>query len=263
MVYKENEFVTALGLIERNIVKIIKVNYIDGTYEIVKAEKGDFPKSNRAKVNILAWANEFIENGNIIDVNLDLNKLTYNLRNIQEHFKNNKEYYVSYKRKNIKDGEFHWAVLKLYKINKSEALLYIFNFEKSVGEKLEIVYKQEYADYIDIESQFKNKKSLTNLIERYKNRKVGIMYFKLKSLKNLNKFSTVIRESFSSGYYRLSKNEFVVLCTDYARSRFNQKYAYIISLLASDDIIGKHNKLYKENYTDIAQLIEKVKNDDK
>ena len=63
----EEEFNLALNSISNLMLKVLKINIITGKYNIIKIDDHELPKSERAKKNIFAWADEFMEERNVVN----------------------------------------------------------------------------------------------------------------------------------------------------------------------------------------------------
>lgn len=257
---KKEELSKALSYMYKAYVKVLKVNYIDGTYDILKVESGEKPKSDRAKINILAWAHEYLDNDQVEDVNIELNKLAYNLNYIQRYFDDHNELSVIYKRRINNSKDFHWVNLKIIKLDKKKAYLYVINMDNCIKNELEYVYRKDRSQFIDEETKFKNAKSLTKLVKSYNNRSVGMIYMKVYD-GVIQDLCTIIRTTFADGYFRLNDQEFIIICNDLSKVKFKQHYKALVSK-TNDEFDIEFNKLYKERYHDLGELVEKVKRED-
>ena len=97
----EGEFNLALNSISNLMLKVLKINTITGKYNIIKIDDRELPKSERAKKNIFAWADEFMEERNVVESAFEFHRLIYNQKYIQEYFSKNNFLNVKYKRKCI------------------------------------------------------------------------------------------------------------------------------------------------------------------
>lgn len=253
----ESEFNLALNNIAKVIIKVLKVNIYTGGFKIVKIDDNELPKSERAKKNIFAWADEFMEDKNTIENSFEIHRLMYNPKYIQEYFSKNDFMNVKYKRKDI-DGKYKWIELQINKIDNEWVYLYIIDVNHRFSEELTIVDNNYAEKFIDPETGFKNVNALNDIIERFNNRKVGILYFKIDT-KDIHTFVKQAIKTFSYGYYRLSENEFYIICNDYCRQRFNLLSDELKSQLNTLGIQYKSKQLWQDKYTSIRDLLEKMR----
>ena len=251
------EYIKALSVLDKDLIKVLKVNYVNGTYDILKTNDKDLPKTKRAKENIIAWVNEFIENYNALDINLESHKLFYNLKTMQNFLKNRNEFSILYKRKMLTDNIFNWVMLKLIKIDNKELYLYIINVHYPIAKEMESAYKENIEKYLDKETKFKNRTSFNEYVKNYDNRKIGLMYFHI--LDEYQVFSKIIRERFASGFYRLTNSDFIIICDSYSKSRLNQKYTELTNIFKELGLIIGSSKIWKNNCEDLNKLVKELK----
>ena len=75
LIINEEEFDKALQSISNVILKVLKVNIVTGNYDIIKLDDRELPKSERAKINIFAWADEFMEERNAVENAFELHSI--------------------------------------------------------------------------------------------------------------------------------------------------------------------------------------------
>lgn len=254
----EGDFNLALNSISNLMLKVLKINIITGKYNIIKIDDRELPKSERAKKNIFAWADEFMEERNVVESVFEFHRLMYNQKYLQEYFSKNNFLNVKYKRKCI-NGEYKWAELQVNKIDNEWVYLYVIDINNRFSEELDLIDKKYENLYIDSETGFKNENGLKFLIDRFNNRKVGMMYIKL----NDDKVSSIVKYAtsvFSHGYYRASEREFYIICNDYGKQRFNVLADTFVSLLKNDGVDFIYNKLWEDRYDSLPKLLDTLKN---
>lgn len=258
MIINEEEFGKALQSISNVIMKVLKVNIVTGNYDILKLDDCELPKSERAKINIFAWADEFMEGRNAVENAFELHRLMYNPKYLQEYFSKNNFMNIKYRRKDI-DGKYKWIEMQLNKIDDEWIYLYIIDVNNRFLKELELSDTVFEEKYIDAETGFKNLDGLSDVINRFNNRKVGALYIRLSDTQDLNKFIKQTTLTFSHGYYRISDNEFYIICNDYSRQRFNSLVNILITSLKHNNIDFVYNKLWEDKYDSLPKLLEVLK----
>lgn len=262
MIINEEEFNRSLQSISNVILKALKINIVTGNYDILKLDDRELPKSERAKKNIFAWADEFMEERNAIENAFELHRLMYNPKYLREYFSKNNFMNVKYKRRDT-DGKYKWIEMQLNKIDEEWIYLFIIDVNHRFLNELEITDHVFEEKYIDSETGFKNLNGLSAIVDKFNNRKVGILYIKLSNLQDLNKFIRQTFLTFSHGYYRISDNEFYIICNDYTKQRFNSLVDTLVSSLKHSNINFVYNKLWEDKYDSLQKILENLKNDTK
>ena len=252
----------AFEIYSKRFHKILKVDLSNGTYESIKVKDGEEPKSPRAQVNVLAWAEEFIENYNAIEDDLEMHRLAYNLKFMRSYFETNDSFSVRYKRKNVLTNEYEWVQMLMEKSDEPNIVyLYIIDIDEHFHKELDYLMHKNLIENTDEETGLKNKQSFNRLIDNFNNRKVGLIYLKYNDIKDIIKSIENIKNDFVSGSFKVSDNEIFVICNDHSRQRFHEKYHNLINHLQELGIKCTVGKLWKEKYDSLVDLLDIVKSE--
>ncbi len=232
-----------------NYIKIIKVNLLEDSYEIVKICPDE--NTNYSTNSFSSWLFNFVEDGNVFSEDIDYYKFNTRLSYIQNYFIEGNSCLTIKYRKKI-GNEFHWVSTEIiktkdYSEKNQSVYLMIRDIDASYANELESQRQLEHFCYYDSLTELKNFHSYKEICAKFEalpnKNSVGAIFSDVNGLKVINdtqgheagnnlllSYSILLTDIFKGhDIFRISGDEFVVLFQNIKKEEMEKAATRLIS----------------------------------
>lgn len=272
----------ALRTLQKEYYQILKMNALEGTYEIIKDYDYGQGFEEGWTNNMSEWFWFLAQNGFVHPDELEMYLEFTNLQTIRAYFNRNTEGLRYQYRSNIQ-GEFRWVEIELIpSVEFTKEQPYIMIFIKDIHDyhvaELEYTKRLEYQSRYDELTGLRNRHSFSEKTEKMiKNhaQKVGLVFADMNGLKFVNdnfghymgdtyicSFAEKLETAFGKhNCFRISGDEFVVIMADQEEKSFEEQCVTFRGLLNEKyDCIASIGYAWQEQPKNIEAMVKQAEN---
>lgn len=248
----------SLQLLANNYHKILRINLTEDSHTELKMYESEKNKQMGYSEKISVWIKQFALTGQVDPKDCDMYLKFTDIDNIKSHFEQSDERMrFRYRRKT--GGEFKWVVMEImksseYRRDNQIVILYIQDVHDSYVKELEhnkeLEFYCNYDTMTGLANFYSYRSFCTSFAASLCEKPVGVMFADLNRLKYVNDtegheagnhyirtFAERLKKAFYDwNCYRVSGDEFIVVCTNDNEDEFYQRVKEFDGLIKSDKV---------------------------